>query len=344
MTSSRSRSPNFVIGLNTIRLLAAVWVVCGHGAIPDLRPLAPGMTGRILNAFFHLPFNGTAAVMVFFIVSGLCIHLPYVKKPVLLAEFYTRRYVRIGLPLLCAVTIMKLGGGVVNERGEAVLWSLYAELAYYTIYPGLMVLARRIGIVRLVQFAFVASISMTVTHLHQPSIRGFGLLTWLWGLPIWLLGCLLAEQIAAGHLVRKPRAIWLWRITAVLCATLAMIFQFHSPVPVYYPSTMLVFGLFAFFWMRSEIQQFVLRAPWTLFEEMGKAGYSLYLVHNLVLGAFQDLVPWAPTYLFALQWAGVGCATFVFYKVVEQPAHRSAKTLAAAVAGLQRSGTTMSGA
>ena len=62
--------------LDTIRLLAAVWVAISHGAMP-LKPLADTGPLRLIAAVAQDSFSGVAAVIVFFIVSGLCIHLPY---------------------------------------------------------------------------------------------------------------------------------------------------------------------------------------------------------------------------------------------------------------------------
>src|SRR5438477_1992376 len=134
-----------VAGLDSIRFVAAIWVVMSHGAAP-LKPLFSDPVARLISGGFSSSFNGIAAVMVFFVVSGLCIHLPYVNAQSLpVMEFLLRRYIRIGLPLLAILLTIVVLGGKAYEAGDAVLWSVYAELVYYSMYPMFFLIARRFG-------------------------------------------------------------------------------------------------------------------------------------------------------------------------------------------------------
>ena len=76
MAAKISNYVNRIERLDSIRFLAALWVAISHGAIP-LKPLVDEPTAKMILAGVQSTFSGTAAVMVFFIVSGLCIHLPY---------------------------------------------------------------------------------------------------------------------------------------------------------------------------------------------------------------------------------------------------------------------------
>ena len=63
--------------LDTIRFLAALWVALSHGAIP-WQSLSDERYSALALKALGASFSGVCAVMVFFIVSGLCIHLPQV--------------------------------------------------------------------------------------------------------------------------------------------------------------------------------------------------------------------------------------------------------------------------
>ena len=310
--------------LDAIRFVAAFWVAMGHGAFP-LRDVASSFPLRA----FASSFDGVSAVMVFFIVSGFCIHLPYVGARALpTVKFLVRRYVRIGIPLTASLCVMHLLGGGASEMGHAVLWSVYAEIVYYTIYPLLYVLMRRVGWGVLIKVSGITSCALVFAHLNYLRPWEFGTLTWLWGLPIWLSGCLLAEGFRKGELVKAWGNIWLWRLSAWLygaCATFAI---YHLPVKIGFPLTMLPFAIFAFFWLSMELQS---QSPaWRFLERFGSASYSLYLVHPLVLGAMDDYLTPPPAGVLKLvsPWPLIAMATYIFYKVIEAPSHLLARSLA----------------
>ena len=66
-------------GLDSIRAVCAFWVVMGHfggppitAGIDESHPVSHLVSG-IVNNFWNAP----AAVIVFFVISGLCIHYPH---------------------------------------------------------------------------------------------------------------------------------------------------------------------------------------------------------------------------------------------------------------------------
>lgn len=69
-------------GLDSIRLFAAIWVAFSHGAAPPLKPFLVeyGWIGHLVYGGYGLLFNGVAAVIVFFLISGFCI-VSAVLKP-----------------------------------------------------------------------------------------------------------------------------------------------------------------------------------------------------------------------------------------------------------------------
>src|SRR5450432_277462 len=94
-------------GLDSLRFLAALWVVFSHFGfipLPTVLLTSTGVTRMVVNLYLCSFFSGLAAVMVFFVISGIVIHAPYSEgsNPKLI-PFLVRRYLRILLPLLVAV-------------------------------------------------------------------------------------------------------------------------------------------------------------------------------------------------------------------------------------------------
>ena len=188
-----------------MRFIAAMWVALSHGAALPLKAMLHGWgtTGYVIAAIHSVLFNGVAAVTVFFVISGFCIHYPYAGAPKLdTVGYLIRRYVRIGIPLLACLAILSLCNDEIGRAGNGVLWSIYCELIYYSLYPLLRPAFARFGIARLLGLSALVAFAMIVTHWSYVRTWQFGIgLTWTIGLPSWLVGCLLAERAA-----RRPVA------------------------------------------------------------------------------------------------------------------------------------------
>jgi peptidoglycan/LPS O-acetylase OafA/YrhL len=194
------RSPGRVRGLDSLRFFAALWVVFAHVSwLPVMATLDRAEPfERALRGLWGNLFCGVAGVMVFFVISGFCIHYPQViGKPFKLLPFYTLRFLRIGIPLGAAVVICWIIGYNIRGFSNAILCSLYAELIYYAIYPLVLVAIRTIGWKWLMTIAwvgagFVILLNPSAGDYHVNAVR----LNWLLGFPCWLMGCRLAEQAA----------------------------------------------------------------------------------------------------------------------------------------------------
>ncbi len=134
-------------GLDTIRAICALWVVIGHFGGP---PLLAGMddssfVGRLLKAVHNNFYNGPAAVIVFFVISGFCIHFPQATNLTLksYAAYFARRFIRIVIPMLAAIGVSKMIGVEIPVFHDSILWSLICEIVYYAIYPFLLLLRRQ---------------------------------------------------------------------------------------------------------------------------------------------------------------------------------------------------------
>jgi peptidoglycan/LPS O-acetylase OafA/YrhL len=120
-----------VAGLDTIRFLAALCVVLGHGASFPLAAYIPEKVGmwRVLVGLNSSLFNGVAAVLVFFAVSGFCIHYRFAAGAVFqAAPFLCRRLLRIGIPFAGASAVVHLVGPGATAALDAVIWTFYPTL------------------------------------------------------------------------------------------------------------------------------------------------------------------------------------------------------------------------
>jgi peptidoglycan/LPS O-acetylase OafA/YrhL len=317
-----------VSGLDSIRFLCALWVFFGHGAAPGIpNPFADGSAlSSAFRGFFGNIWSGPPAVIVFFVISGFCIHYPFAgsdKRPQL-RMFYTRRFLRLLIPVCVAVPASKLTGLGLTVFQNSILWSLIAELIYYTLYPLLRAAQLRYGSWRgIVVISFVAAFAVAATKPTAGGYPMFGTqLNWLLGLPCWLLGCMLAEAIKT----RTPQTvstsqIWGWRMAIWGTASVCSVLRFHTPLG--YPWTLNLFALLVFLWLRREIH-FRQRVPATRFLEWaGLWSYSFYLVHVPAGTLFAKYFPaargsalgWAFMVLFVLT------ICYVFYALVERPSH-----------------------
>lgn len=315
-------------GLDSIRFICALWVFFGHGGAPALaNPFEDGsLPGLVLRGLYWNIWSGSAAVMVFFVISGFCIHFPFAgsdRRP-RLKEFYARRFLRLLVPLLVAVPLSGLVGVRLALFQDSILWSLLAELIYYIAYPVLRALQLRTGSWRsIVIMAFLVALAVAATNPAAGDYSSYGAgLNWLLGLPCWLLGCTLAESVRASAC--RPVSvftIWTWRAAVFSAAWVCSVLRFHSPIG--YPWTLNFFALLAASWLCREIQFRQSVAPSRLLEWAGGWSYSLYLVHLAALTAFARLFPafpegstrWIASLIFVL------AASYGFYLCIERPGH-----------------------
>src|SRR5262249_43105764 len=109
-------------------------------------------------------------------------------------------------------------------------------------------------------------------------------------LPIWLLGCLLAEKAIALTPLNSRSTIWSWRAGIWFASWICEILHFKAHV--YYTFTMLPFGFLAFFWILQELRHGLSGAQ--LRKSLVWAGgwsYSLYLIHGPAMFLFAEKLP-----------------------------------------------------
>jgi len=317
-----------IAGLDTLRFVAAAIVTMGHLGVP---PLLAGLERTnplafIISASYGVSVNGPAAVIVFFVISGLCIHHPHIEARPHWPVYFARRYLRICIPLLASIGFSLATGLPYVGLSASILWSLQCELIYYTIYPLLLWLRERYGWRPLIVVSFLLAYgAVLLLNPRTPSYPDFGwAFNWLIGLPCWLLGCDLAERVRERPAQKNPR-IWWYRLAVWLTSSIALALRFHSPIG--YPWTLNLFAILVYFWLLEEIPHLAASRVPPFTERLGAFSYSLYLVH---LGAAELYKKYYRLKLgFLLDWAVlmafVLIVSYLFFLLCESPSQALAK-------------------
>ena len=109
---------------------------------------------------------------VFFVISGFCIHYPFRgANPFELFPYLARRYIRIGIPLIAAVALSGQFRVNLSFFQDSILWSLVAELIYYSLYPWIRILKERFGWNKIIAGAYLAAFA--VIALLYPSAADY---------------------------------------------------------------------------------------------------------------------------------------------------------------------------
>lgn len=320
-----------VRGLDTIRFFLALWVVLRHFDLP-LNIDESHASGKILSGLANNLFSGPAAVIVFFVISGFCIHYPFRHdKRLVLLPYFARRHLRIWPPILVAIVAANQLEVKMALLQDSILWSLIAEEIYYLLYPGLLFLKRKIGWKHIVIAAYIGASLVILRHPTAKNYPSYGTtFNWLLGLPCWLLGCVLAEKSDALRVAASDPgvAIWRWRLAAWVLSSVCSALKFHTPLGM--PWTLTIFAVFAYFWLQQEIVYNQTRIPSRFFESLGQGSYSIYLTH--LLGSALFLLLSVPTFNPVISWllkiAFTLLVCCVFYWLVERPSHLVARRVA----------------
>ena len=321
-------------GVDSIRFVLAVMVVFSHFDNVYATALKHSSHSLLRNAGYFLAnaFDGTSAVIAFFIISGFVIHYPNKNGIRDLKEFWIRRYVRILIPL----SVILIIGTQFNHPESAVTWSLYCELIYYTLYPLLakitigwknkFLLAYIIAAVFILSLAFhdvVAFVKRTDNN-YQGYYWQFGIgLTWIAGLPCWLLGVLIAEHI--DELKQATfKKVMVYRVLVYVISCFCCFAKFHLHLS--YILSMNVFALVLYKWIQTEIVYFKNAPTNRTLEKMGKFSYSLYLCHPLIYVILAIFIT-NTVYTYPVFIILAISISYGFYLLIEKPAHTIARKI-----------------
>jgi peptidoglycan/LPS O-acetylase OafA/YrhL len=337
MAKGMAQSIKRIEGLDSIRFVCAFVVVLFHCGVVPREALGTSTFGFLIGAALRSFFNGPAAVIIFFLISGFCIHFPFRDgTSVDLWSYYSRRLIRICGPTLSALIIWKWIGVREKIDDPGIIWSVICEAQYYLLYPLLLRLKQRIGWwplivgVGLVAYIFAFS-QVPAIERAAGGYPAFGSLNWLIGLPCWLMGCCLADQCERFP-QPSPIKIWLIRIWVFATSVVLLILKSHPPsIYLSNPFTLNLFAGLGYFWLGLEIAyRREISAP-ALLEWAGKWSFSLYLMHPAA-NRLVTLQPWLDP-MVSSNWRDlffVACSfpiAYAFYLIVESPFHRLAITV-----------------
>jgi peptidoglycan/LPS O-acetylase OafA/YrhL len=310
-----------------------------------------------------MPLFGSA-VMLFFLVSGFCIHYPHAAggRSLQLKSYSIRRFLRIYPAYIAALLLgasveeiiqimnqypVQLSGQffpsvlmIQNYMGGQItanqsLWSLPVEIELYIFYLVFYKLFTSWG--EKPTFILVACIS-TVAALLQVSryafLEGNFAVYWI----IWCTGAWLAEQTKKGNLPVWRSWFW-WIVMAIfVLAIVASLRKFPLPLQNF-AWTSFYFGLLYWGFKKNDPLQNLHALVKRFLQLLGNISYSLYLIHYPFFALCSAI--WIHSYggkpanffvpllfsVFSLLPA------YVLYRLIEKPSHQLARALAATVSG-----------
>lgn len=287
---------------------------------------------KLIQLIINCLYNGPAAVLIFFVISGFCIHFPNrERKTFNIPTYYIRRILRISIPSIIALIIYRIVGIEAKYPDYLVMWSLICELIYYILYPLLMLIRHRIKWEPIIAIAFF--ITFAYIFSHTSSLKGsqnsyiiFGLSTWVIGLPVWLLGCWLAENMSRFSLL-TPLKMILMRVVIFLITVALRIVKFH--INTVWSSNTITLTLLSFlvcFWIGHELIYYQSHTAPKLLEWGGKWSYSLYIIHPIAPQILKQQLPLLSNNTVISVVIALSCA-YIFYLCVEKPSHQLAVKL-----------------
>ncbi|WP_038548669.1 acyltransferase family protein [Neorhizobium galegae] len=299
-----------ISGIDTARALAALSVVFAH----LLSPSMPGVTKYV--------FTGHPAVIAFFVISGFCIHFPFRDAELPVATFLKRRYVRIGVPATVAFVWAQVAGvRTYNPIDGYILWSVVCELIYYSLYPVILPISRKIGWSTMILVSALASyvivLALGSDEYGSAHIYGAGL-NWLVSLPAWLIGCFIAQHYRSDLSLGN---VWFWRIATAVTASCLSWATINTPVGFYL--TMTPFAVLAGGWMLAEASSAARGHAIVAMEKIGKACFSIYLIHAIVAFELEHRGLRDPVLITGLTLLAI----YPFYRYIEKPAHNLSRSL-----------------
>jgi len=323
------------LGLDALRFFAALWVVMRHGAMPPLTAGAgKDAFSQEIARIWQGSISGPAAVILFFVVSGFCVHLPYARgKDFDLGEYVLRRFVRVLLPMFGALALWRLFHGMDDFADDWLrgipAWSIVAELIYYALYPLLRQVPRTpwktFFAVSFVGGFAMAALTRTHGNINYPA-WGYHL-DWVLGLPVWLLGVLLAES----RLPLPSPPAWRIRTARGVAVALGAFTTWLAWQRIAgHHLTLNVFALYAVWWIREELGYHRTHRPAPLLEWAGTWSYSIYLTHGLSFALYRQLrMPFLGHLAdWILKMGFVLGLAWIFHRLVERPSHALAQGLA----------------
>lgn len=326
----------WISGLDSLRFILALIVLLSHFEFPLNYYLRnhSAQFYRVLGMLIPNLFNGISAVIAFFIISGIVIHYPNRQGIKNLKGYYIRRFIRVLIPLFIAL-IVAHNFGIMHL---VPVWSIYCELFYYFFYPiFFQLLQKRFWLFFWASFSFSygliflfakSDILSMILQRDVGYVAGYWqagpLITWLIGLPCWLLGVAIANGNFLEQIRMSKFNIWYVRIFIYSLSIILNVINFHLFVPFIFSMNLFAFVLA--FWIKLEIAESSKVKPNRLLEFGGKFSYSLYLIHGIAVFFLSKLLGTSSFIYFIVLFFTL-LSAYVFYRIFEQPSHNLARSL-----------------
>lgn len=318
-----------IVGIDSIRAFAALSVMLAHTLgpiLPDLVRILPFNLGSLTELSKYI-FTGHPAVIVFFVVSGFCIHYPYVNGTLPILPFWAARWTRIMIPAVIAIICAKLVHLTgFNFWDGYILWSVVCELIYYSLYPVFVMISKFVSWRCQFYVAFFISCILVVvlgSDQYGTAHRYGPYLNWIIALPSWLAGCVLAERFSASRSAVFENHVGFWRFLIALTASILYWATMNTCVGYYL--TMNAFSLIVFLWIGVEISAARGKRVF-FFEWMGKWSYSIYLFHMIIFTRVTRILHFE--WLSGETLVAIPVTLFLSYLVyllIEKPSHKLAR-------------------
>ena len=272
-------------------------------------------------------------MIVFFLIRGFCIHYPYKNSwsKETIIPFIIARLTRITLPIIIAAVIIEILGINASIFYLLVGWSIVCEIVYYIIYPFLRLLIKnKKGWQKLLLLSYIPTILafwfFPLKLVNYPGV-GFYYVISL-GFPCWILGLLLCYSISKNNPKNSPskKNLVLHRILIFFLAFASHVLALQEVLG--HPFTLNLFAIAAFFWLRKEITFYHERPTGEFMDNLGKASYSIYLMHGIPAFIISLLTPEPErSSKFFIYWLILAILTSAFYLLVEKPTHNLSRKL-----------------
>ena len=320
--------PNRLHQLDAIRGLAALSVVLHH----CLR-IPSGLDGTLVSGLLHhtplaVLVAGPEAVLLFFVLSGFVLSLPFFRGPVSYPQFIIKRICRIYLPYYAAVALAVVGalltwrGGIpalgawfnltwttpitpsilaqhallVGSFPTATLntaiWSLVHEMRISLIFPPIALLVVRGNWKVTLGIAASLMVVSAVVMRALPMYTG-----WLLSVSytsFFIVGCLLAKHRATlaeaiAHISVRMR------LGLLFSAVMLYTFKHWAPIPNSLPGDSvlsdwaILTGASIFVILALGSRSLSEFLKWRPIHLLGQISYSVYLLHGTLLFALVNL-------------------------------------------------------
>lgn len=312
-------------------------------------------------SFLSLPVSQMGSmVMLFFVLSGFCIHLPFAIKGITpnWNAYAVRRLLRIypaylAVLFFCFLAALIFFNGANGQFAEfklyaasaaliqnwvfggsqvamnPSLWTIPVEVKFYLVYPLLLWLLRKLGLRAAVAFTMLCTaIGATLFYLgHSQSTESFFKYAIIWNSGAWL-----AEVYARGRLPRWSK----WHFMGMVgIAVLTMMLGLAGVNVFYLHYGWALCSFLLLMWVLGPGEMFFSRNHWLVPPLMftGTVSYSLYLLHfplfKLAGAAWIHLYGSKPEsfLLPTLATLMVIPMAWFFYRLIELPSHDLARKL-----------------